>query len=256
MDEDRIVSYEEPNDEGPVPLNRIKTSTLTNVVGAASDAENVNGHPNVVSPTSPVENTSNTFATSNPEEVTSQPKEDLVIPRLEDILIERRGMVDDFGFYTQENLQKAQNEMRQSASKQSLAKLRKLESKWIVILENWAEYSTKNPNQIKLLCREGLPISLRAPIWMNLSGAELIRKPKLFQTLCEKPPLPIYDVIERDIDRCYPDHFFFRQKGSQGQIDLFKILKAYAHYNPAVGYCQGMGRLGNSDCYILKANVF
>jgi hypothetical protein len=31
--------------------------------------------------------------------------------------------------------------------------------------------------------------------------------------------------------------------GGTGQQDLHSILKAYAHYNPSVGYCQGMGRL-------------
>lgn len=31
--------------------------------------------------------------------------------------------------------------------------------------------------------------------------------------------------------------------GGTGQEDLHAILKAYAHYKPSVGYCQGMGRL-------------
>ncbi|KAF9134358.1 hypothetical protein BGW39_007375 [Mortierella sp. 14UC] len=31
--------------------------------------------------------------------------------------------------------------------------------------------------------------------------------------------------------------------GGTGQEDLHSILKAYAHYKPSVGYCQGMGRL-------------
>ncbi len=41
--------------------------------------------------------------------------------------------------------------------------------------------------------------------------------------------------------------FFFSLSHSQirlqRQDDLHNVLKAYAHYNPAVGYCQGMGRL-------------
>ncbi|CAG8681576.1 6194_t:CDS:2, partial [Dentiscutata heterogama] len=61
-------------------------------------------------------------------------------------------------------------------------------------------------------------------------------------TLRNKEKLPIYDDIEKDIDRCYPDHIHFREKGF-GQEDLFNILKAYAHYDTVVGYCQGMGRL-------------
>jgi hypothetical protein len=56
--------------------------------------------------------------------------------------------------------------------------------------------------------------------------------------------LPIHDVIARDVHRCYPDHVHFRDgMGGTGQDDLHAILKAYAHYKPSVGYCQGMGRL-------------
>lgn len=55
--------------------------------------------------------------------------------------------------------------------------------------------------------------------------------------------LPIYEVIERDISRCYPDHIQFREDTGFGQDDLHNVLKAYAHYNQAIGYCQGMGRL-------------
>ncbi|KAJ3119608.1 hypothetical protein HK098_005299 [Nowakowskiella sp. JEL0407] len=58
--------------------------------------------------------------------------------------------------------------------------------------------------------------------------------------LLKKDPIPIYESIEKDIGRCYPDHQLF-QKDGEGQRSLSNVLKAYAQYNPKVGYCQGMG---------------
>ena len=51
----------------------------------------------------------------------------------------------------------------------------------------------------------------------------------------------IIEVIERDLDRCYPNHVMFREVDGQGQKDLGNLLKAYTFYNPNVGYAQGMG---------------
>lgn len=38
-------------------------------------------------------------------------------------------------------------------------------------------------------------------------------------------------------------------------MDLSNILHAYAHYNPDVGYCQGMGRLVGMMLMQLPAEV-
>ncbi|CAG8519736.1 12364_t:CDS:10 [Funneliformis caledonium] len=97
--------------------------------------------------------------------------------------------------------------------------------------------------QIKKLVRSGIPESVRGKAWQFMAGADKYRKPGVFDELRRRPKLPIYDVIERDIHRCYPDHIQFREDSGFGQDDLHNILKAYAHYNPVVGYCQGMGRL-------------
>ncbi|CAG8801770.1 18572_t:CDS:2, partial [Racocetra persica] len=95
---------------------------------------------------------------------------------------------------------------------------------------------------IKKLVRLGIPESVRGKAWQFMAGVHKYRKKDVFDKLRDKEKLPIYDDIEKDIDRCYPDHIHFREKGF-GQEDLFNILKAYAHYDTVVGYCQGMGRL-------------
>ncbi|CDR96074.1 TBC domain containing protein, putative [Babesia bigemina] len=45
--------------------------------------------------------------------------------------------------------------------------------------------------------------------------------------------------IRKDIHRTFPQHTVFRD-AKYAQDALFNVLKAYALYNPDVGYCQGM----------------
>ncbi|KAF8975871.1 hypothetical protein BGZ46_008776, partial [Entomortierella lignicola] len=123
-------------------------------------------------------------------------------------------------------------------------RIRENELKWIHAATNHHADSVKKSTKYKKLVRRGVPSSVRGRVWLFLAKADLYRKPGLFQELCKRGSLPIHEVIERDIHRCYPDHVHFRDgMGGTGQQDLHAILKAYAHYKPSVGYCQGMGRL-------------
>ena len=45
-------------------------------------------------------------------------------------------------------------------------------------------------------------------------------------------------VIQVDVD-----HIQFCDARGEGQANLRKVLRAYALYNPELGYCQGMGML-------------
>ena len=47
------------------------------------------------------------------------------------------------------------------------------------------------------------------------------------------------DII-RDVSRTYPQHIHYCQRHGLGQQQLFRVLKAYALYDPLVGYVQGM----------------
>ncbi|KAG0291999.1 hypothetical protein BGZ96_004624 [Linnemannia gamsii] len=121
---------------------------------------------------------------------------------------------------------------------------RENEIKWIHAATKLQADSVKKSSKYKKLVRRGIPTSVRGRVWLFLAKADVYRRPGLFEQLLKRGPLPIHEVIERDIHRCYPDHVHFRDgMGGTGQQDLHSILKAYAHYNPSVGYCQGMGRL-------------
>ncbi|KAK7869744.1 hypothetical protein R5R35_008281 [Gryllus longicercus] len=118
-----------------------------------------------------------------------------------------------------------------------------------VELESWADVlvrwtSTKQrPKQLGALVRGGIPEALRGEVWQRLAGCEndsammgsyriLITK----DSSCE-------NVIQRDINRTFPAHHFFKEAGGLGQDSLYRISKAYAVYDQEVGYCQGLSFL-------------
>ncbi|KAI8874332.1 RabGAP/TBC, partial [Ramicandelaber brevisporus] len=99
---------------------------------------------------------------------------------------------------------------------------------------------------------EGIPHCMRAEVWQYLAGVQDVYQPNEYQRLIDQASdssaLPaatvhLFDVIERDLGRCYPDHVLFVDPNGPGQRELRNILRAYALHNPDVGYCQGMGRL-------------
>nr|CAG8503650.1 8592_t:CDS:10 [Entrophospora candida] len=116
---------------------------------------------------------------------------------------------------------------------------RQHEAKWLDILSNMNPTMARDSRKIKKLVRLGIPESLRGKAWQFMASADKFRKPGYYDELRKRPAIPIYDIIEIDIHRCYPDHIQFRKETE----DLHDVLKAYAHYNPSIGYCQGMGRL-------------
>ena len=214
--------------------------------------------------------------TSDEEE--ARDKVELVIPRLEDL---DESQVDQYGFFirpqssasnpTDPRPPSSQEDgiaSRSSRSMSTLAingpKYRRREARWITLLKQLEadpRNLTRDNAEIKELCRKGLPDSVRARVWQVLAEVGKYRKEGVYEELLKRGPLPIYEIIERDIHRCYPDHYLyanslkhdemvlmmfvcsFKDEKGMGQKDLFDILKAYAHYNPDVGYFQGMGRL-------------
>ncbi|KAG0235959.1 hypothetical protein BGW42_004414 [Actinomortierella wolfii] len=123
------------------------------------------------------------------------------------------------------------------------ARIRHNELKWIQLMSSKHPSKVKKTARFKKLVREGIPPSLRGRVWLYLANADMYRQPGLYEELIRRETIPIHEVIERDIHRCYPDHIHFRSDQGEGQRDLRNVLRAYAHYKPQVGYCQGMGRL-------------
>lgn len=126
-----------------------------------------------------------------------------------------------------------------------------LKDKWMAVLHENDVNAAKKSRKVKKLIRTGVPPSLRREVWLFLANASVRRRPGLFEQLCKtsqgskgkRGKEEAYETIEKDLHRTLPDHRLFMGENATGRADLEGILKSYVHFNPMLGYTQGMGLL-------------
>lgn len=126
-----------------------------------------------------------------------------------------------------------------------------LKDKWLSVLNENDVTAAKKSRKVKKLVRSGVPQSLRREVWLFLANASVRRRPGLFEQLCKtsqgskgkRGKEEAYETIEKDLHRTLPDNQLFMGKNATGRADLEGILKSYVHFNPMLGYTQGMGLL-------------
>jgi small G protein signaling modulator 3 len=128
-------------------------------------------------------------------------------------------------------------------------------------------------NQFKSLVLAGIPISLRAAVWAEGSGALASKIPGYYEDLVmrseegtEIDP-DIRDQISADVQRTLTDNIYFRSaSGVKGPgVDrLNEVLLAFSLHQRSIGYCQGMNLIAASlllicatpeDCFWLLVAV-
>uniref|UniRef100_A0A0N4Z4K9 PID domain-containing protein n=1 Tax=Parastrongyloides trichosuri TaxID=131310 RepID=A0A0N4Z4K9_PARTI len=117
---------------------------------------------------------------------------------------------------------------------------------WNIILEEWEKDLNNNPENLKILIKNGIPDILRGKVWQYITKVPL--SPELstsYYDLNDKQ-CPCDSVILRDIHRTFPAHEYFKEPDGPGQQALYKISKAYALYDEEVSYCQGLSFLAAS----------
>ncbi|XP_069485061.1 carabin [Ambystoma mexicanum] len=131
-----------------------------------------------------------------------------------------------------------------SSGQLSLELLRRREMKWLDMTMHWEKTMSRRYKKVKLLCRKGIPSSLRARCWPMLCGgqAHMDRHPQIYQDLDRAPGERQWiETIEKDIHRQFPFHEMFLSPEGHGQQGLLRVLKAYTVYRPEEGYCQAQG---------------
>ncbi|CAD7702176.1 unnamed protein product, partial [Ostreobium quekettii] len=110
--------------------------------------------------------------------------------------------------------------------------------------ENFLAYYIQNPFVVKRRVRKGIPDELRGLAWLHLSGGrELQQRHRGRYHELAHAECGLSSQIEKDLHRTFPNHVYFAEEGGEGQQALFRVLKAYACYDPEVGYVQGMSSI-------------
>ncbi|XP_059514820.1 TBC1 domain family member 8 isoform X2 [Myotis daubentonii] len=102
--------------------------------------------------------------------------------------------------------------------------------------------------KIRKLVAMGLPQCLRGRLWLLFSDAvtDLASHPGYYGRLVEESLgncCLATEEIERDLHRSLPEHPTFQTE--TGIAALRRVLTAYAHRNPRIGYCQSMNILAS-----------
>ena len=117
----------------------------------------------------------------------------------------QRPSTDDFGFF--KDSQDANNCVPLSPKQRK--EYQRREAEWLDLLGDWDHAVVKKKLKIKNLCRLGIPDSLRARVWCHLCGAhkKIESSSHVYQKFVDSQETPtIFEVIERDINRCYPSN--------------------------------------------------
>nr|XP_061793342.1 TBC1 domain family member 9B-like [Nerophis lumbriciformis] len=101
-------------------------------------------------------------------------------------------------------------------------------------------YRTPRSRELVL---NGIPDKLRGELWLLFSGAlnQMSTQPGYYSELAERAAGQCSlatEEIERDLHRSMPEHRAFQNE--TGIAALRRVLTAYAHRNPGIGYCQAM----------------
>ncbi|CAB3359573.1 Hypothetical predicted protein [Cloeon dipterum] len=112
-------------------------------------------------------------------------------------------------------------------------------------------------DRLKEMVRHGIPHSLRAQLWMRLSGA--LQKKLASETsykdvvkASSNDTLMTSKQIEKDLLRTMPTNACFSRNDSTGIARLRRILRGLAWLYPDIGYCQGTGMIAASLLLLME----
>lgn len=103
------------------------------------------------------------------------------VPRMEDL---NADLVDPYGFKLHADQQAPSHTSKVSLwhritlrQPDDLQEYRRRESKWIKVVSQWHKYrnDARRWNEIKLMCRAGIPVSLRGRVWQLLLNVDAMR---------------------------------------------------------------------------------
>lgn len=118
-----------------------------------------------------------------------------------------------------------------------------------------------NNRHFKERIRSGIPHDYRCKVWTALirMRTQNIRKnypddiyeTELVANEKQEQHSECFKQIELDLLRTLPNNRYFEDPNSIGIQRVRRVLRAYSHFDPSVGYCQGMNRLAAMALLVL-----
>jgi len=110
------------------------------------------------------------------------------------------------------------------------------------MIQNYDEFKVKKFEKLKSRTRKGIPDSLRSYIWKLFAEKNRFYQKDLFKKLESRSIKEDMElIIIKDLDRTYPNCQLIKDRYSNGQRNLYKVLSNYTKLNTSTGYEQGMG---------------
>ncbi|KAL0219212.1 hypothetical protein P9112_004865 [Eukaryota sp. TZLM1-RC] len=104
----------------------------------------------------------------------------------------------------------------------------------------------RNCSTLKSLCRQGIPMEYRKPVYLRITGAlsRQLSNKTYYQNLCTKNHLrrsTASDQIDLDLDRTFPEHESFQT--DVYRVRLRRVLTSFAYKDRDIGYVQSLNYL-------------
>lgn len=140
--------------------------------------------------------------------------------------------------------------------------VRRRKRKWVKLMKDSGLYTEDGPpvrfppksEKLKRYVRKGIPAEWRgnAWFWFARGHEKIAAHPNMYDKLC-KQTLTLRnndtELIERDLQRTFPDNIYFRAEGASAGEEtpliqaLRRVLTAFSVYMPKIGYCQSLNFL-------------
>nr|XP_040224436.2 uncharacterized protein LOC120950468 isoform X1 [Anopheles coluzzii]XP_040224439.2 uncharacterized protein LOC120950468 isoform X1 [Anopheles coluzzii]XP_040224440.2 uncharacterized protein LOC120950468 isoform X1 [Anopheles coluzzii]XP_040224441.2 uncharacterized protein LOC120950468 isoform X1 [Anopheles coluzzii]XP_040224442.2 uncharacterized protein LOC120950468 isoform X1 [Anopheles coluzzii]XP_040224443.2 uncharacterized protein LOC120950468 isoform X1 [Anopheles coluzzii] len=176
----------------------------------------------------------------------------------EDPQFEVYHQTDRYGFIHDQRLPRKREPHEAKALEIEMGRVKK----WLKLLGHSSQ-PAKRPWEDKVVQAKvrkrvfkGIPEKIRGQVWCKLLNLEQVMKAEegKYKKMLELARNWSTEArqIDKDVNRQFRDHIFYRERYSDMQKSLFNVLVAYSMYNSEVGYCQGMSGLAGVLLMYLK----
>jgi len=142
------------------------------------------------------------------------------------------------------------SEATSTESSTSIDAHRQRENKWMTLLPIVPPSQARKNKKVRRLLLDGVPPSVRYPVWCLLTDSKARAIPSVYAQLCKRPRVTAFSDIEKDAKTCFPEQAQLHPNDGP----LVSLLQAYLSMVPDIQYSSGMYRL--SECRIFVDDVW